>query len=58
MAESESSMNTKAAYIQSQYFTAACISRKSIVMDWIVPPNIHMLKPPMWLYLKIEPLER
>lgn len=33
MAESESSMNTKAVYVQSQYFTAACISRKPIVMD-------------------------
>lgn len=33
MAENESSMNTKAAYIRSQYFTATCISIKPTVRD-------------------------
>lgn len=33
MAENESSMNAKVAYIQSQYFTAPGISTRPIVMD-------------------------
>lgn len=44
MAENENNMNTKATYIQSQYFTAACISRKPIVVDGTASPKIHVLK--------------
>lgn len=51
MAENESSMNTKVAYIQSQYFTAPCISTRPIVMDWTGPFQIPTLRPwpSMWL---------